>query len=83
MGLRGKVLRRWRSLGVGSALALIVVLIIGIQLGRIPFRYRRQLWQVQGAALGGLVGFGLGQLSARIGRRSPNDDSEETSKRWS
>lgn len=76
-------MRRWRSLGVGSALALIVVLIIGIQLGRIPFRYRRQIWQVQGAALGGLVGFGLGQLSARMGRRFPYSDSEELStKPW-
>lgn len=43
---------------------------------------RRQIWQVQGAAIGGWVGFVLGQLSARMGRRSPNDDSEETSKRW-
>ncbi len=68
---------------MGSALTLIVVLIIGFQFGRIPFRYRRQLWQVQGAALGGLVGFGLGQLSARMGRRFPYSDSEEVStKRW-
>jgi len=61
---------RWRSLGWGTALALLVVLLIGIQLGRLPFRYRHSLWQLQGAALGGVIGFALGQVSARIGRRS-------------
>lgn len=60
---------RWRSLGWGTALALLVVLLIGIQLGRLPFRYRHSLWQLQGAALGGVIGFALGQVSARIGRR--------------
>ena len=50
-------------------LALLVVLLIGIQLGRLPFRYRHSLWQLQGAALGGVIGFALGQVSARIGRR--------------
>ena len=60
---------RWRSLGWGTALALLVVLLIGIQLGRLPFRYRHSLWQLQGAALGGVSGFALGQVSARIGRR--------------
>ena len=60
---------RWRSLGWGTVLALLVVLLIGIQLGRLPFRYRHSLWQLQGAALGGVIGFAVGQLSARIGRR--------------
>ena len=60
---------RWRSLGWGTALALLVVLLIGIQLGLLPFRYRHSLWQLQGAALGGVIGFALGQVSARIGRR--------------
>ena len=60
---------RWRSLGWGTVLALLVVLLIGIQLGRLPFRYRHSLWQLQGAALGGVIGFALGQVSARIGRR--------------
>lgn len=47
----------------------MLVLVIGIQLGRLPFRYRQSLWQLQGAVIGGAVGFALGQLSARIGRR--------------
>ncbi len=47
----------------------MLVLLIGIQLGRLPFRYRHSLWQLQGAALGGVIGFVLGQVSARMGRR--------------
>ena len=67
--LKSPGVSRWRSLGWGTALALLVVLLIGIQLGRLPFRYRHSLWQLQGAALGGVIGFALGQVSARIGRR--------------
>ena len=47
----------------------MLVLVVGIQLGRLPFRYRQSLWQFQGAAIGGAVGFVLGQVSARLGRR--------------
>jgi len=47
--------------GVGMALALLV----GIQLGALPWRYRRELWQAQGAALGVVVGLAIGRLSAR------------------
>ena len=67
--LKRPCVSRWRSLGWGTALALLVVVLIGIQLGRLPFRYRHSLWQLQGAALGGVIGFALGQVSARIGRR--------------
>ena len=67
--LWGPAVTRWRSLGWGTALALVLVLVIGIQLGRLPFRYRHSLWQLQGAALGGAIGFVLGQVSARVGRR--------------
>jgi hypothetical protein len=65
----GAGVTRRRSLGWGTALALVLVLLIGIQLGRLPFRYRHSLWQLQGAALGGVIGFVLGQVSARMGRR--------------
>ena len=47
----------------------MVVLLLGIQLGRLPFRHRQSLRQLQGAVLGGVIGFAVGQVSARIGRR--------------
>jgi hypothetical protein len=47
--------------GVGMALALI----LGIQLGALPWRYRRELWQAQGAAFGMVVGLAIGRFSAR------------------
>jgi hypothetical protein len=47
--------------GVGMALALV----IGIQLGALPWRYRRELWQAQGVGLGLVVGLAIGRLSAR------------------
>ena len=39
-----------------TAMGLALALVIGIQLGGIPWRYRKQLWQLQGAAIGALVG---------------------------
>ncbi len=45
----------------GMALALM----IGIQLGSLPWRYGRELWQAQGAAFGLVVGLAIGRLSAR------------------
>ena len=60
---------RQQLLGWGTALGLMVVLLLGIQLGRFPLRYRHSLWQLQGAVLGGVIGFAAGQVSARIGRR--------------
>jgi len=47
--------------GLGMALALL----IGIQLGALPWRYRRELWQAQGAAFGVVVGLAIGRLSVR------------------
>jgi|AACY02.18.fsa_nt_gi hypothetical protein len=41
------------------------MLVLGIQLGRLPIRYRRELWQVQGAAVGAVVGFLIGRATAR------------------
>lgn len=49
-----------RALGVsGVALALI----IGIQLGAVPWRYRRELWRLQGLIAGGVIGFVVGRFS--------------------
>jgi hypothetical protein len=55
-----------RSLGTG---ALVIAVVVGIQLGSIPWRYRRQIWKLQGFLLGGLVGYVVGRLSAA----SPDD----------
>ena len=33
-----------------TAIGLALAVVIGIQLGGIPWRYRKQLWQLQGAA---------------------------------
>ncbi|EDY38181.1 hypothetical protein CPCC7001_1060 [Cyanobium sp. PCC 7001] len=56
-----------RSFGAG---AVVVAVLVGIQLGSIPWRYRRQIWQLQGFLLGGLAGYVVGRLS-RAGASSP------------
>jgi sulfite exporter TauE/SafE len=57
--------------GVGT---LVIALVVGIQLGRIPWRYRRQIWQLQGFLLGALAGYVLGRLSDS----SPADSTPPT-----
>lgn len=49
-----------RNLGAG---ALVIAVVVGIQLGSIPWRYRRQIWKLQGFLLGGLVGYVVGRMS--------------------
>jgi len=44
---------------------MALALLIGIQLGALPWRYRRELWQAQGAAFGVVVGLAIGRLTAR------------------
>ena len=55
--------------GAGSvaAVGLALAVVIGIQLGGIPWRYRQQLWQLQGAAIGAVVGYLVGRLRAGKG----------------
>ena len=43
--------------------ALLVVLLVGIQLGGVPWRYRKQLWQLQGAIAGAVAGYLVGRWS--------------------
>lgn len=50
----------------GSRLALLSLLaafVVGIQLGAIPWRYRKQLWQLQGALVGAVIGYLVGRVS--------------------
>lgn len=55
-----------------SLIGLLVVLVVGIQLGSIPWRYRRQMHQLQGGAVGVVLGF----LVGRIWRSSEKTFSE-------
>ena len=49
-----------------AAVAIGLAVIIGIQLGGIPWRFRRQMWQLQGALMGAALGFVVGRLSASL-----------------
>ena len=64
----GRFPRLSGSAGVGMALALL----IGLQLGGLPWKFRRELWQAQGLVVGALVGFAIGRLSS--GHSSRRDD---------
>lgn len=45
-----------------SLIGLLVALVVGIQLGSIPWRYRRQMYQLQGGAVGVVLGFLVGRI---------------------
>lgn len=65
---RGGVLR---FIGGGGLLVgLVLAVLIGLQLGAMPWRFRRQMFQLQGALAGGLVGFVVGFGMGRS-RRDP------------
>jgi hypothetical protein len=51
-----------RQGGLTIAIPLLLAVIIGMQLGAIPWRYRRQIWLLQGFAAGALVGYLAGRL---------------------
>ncbi|MBW4532232.1 MAG: hypothetical protein KME02_16235 [Aphanothece saxicola GSE-SYN-MK-01-06B] len=53
-------------IGGGLLLVLVVTLVVGLQLGALPWRFRKQMWQLQGALAGGAVGMVVG---VAIGRR--------------
>ena len=50
---------------IGMGLAEGLALIVGLQLGALPWRFRREIWQVQGALLGLAVGVVIGRFSVR------------------
>ena len=58
--------------GVG---VLVIALVVGMQLGSIPWRYRRQIWQLQGFLLGALAGYVLGRLGS--GGQSEDDQPKK------
>ena len=54
---------------IGLGLAVMLALMIGVQLGAMPWRFRREIWQLQGA----VVGVALGVLIGRFSARGPDD----------
>ena len=64
----------WLVPKVGLA-GLLLALLLGIHLGAIPWRYRREIWQLQGLVLGSAIGYVVGRFSRSVG--SPNDSSDD------
>lgn len=62
--------------GSGLAVTLTLAVVVGLQLGAIPWRFRREMWQLQGAAAGGIVGYLVGWSVARGGRRESEEGGE-------
>ncbi|EAQ74076.1 MULTISPECIES: hypothetical protein [unclassified Synechococcus] len=60
----------WGMGGGGLVVGLTLAVLIGLQLGAMPWRFRRQMFQLQGALAGGLVGFVVGWGVGRS-RRPP------------
>jgi hypothetical protein len=50
---------------LGLPLAIALSLLVGLQLGALPWRYRREMLQIQGGLVGLGIGFALGRLTAR------------------
>ncbi len=50
---------------IGLGLAVMLALMIGVQLGAMPWRFRREIWQLQGAVVGVALGVLIGRFSAR------------------
>lgn len=62
-------------LGLGMVVGLGLALLMGIQLGALPWRFRRELWQAQGALLGLGVGIAIGRLTGpRAGSSASGKD---------
>jgi hypothetical protein len=60
---------------VALAVGLVLVLLVGIQLGTLPWRMRRHMFRLQGALVGGLVGYVVGYLAGRVSFRPEGDSS--------
>lgn len=57
----------------GGALAITIslALLVGLQLGGLPFRMRRDFLRLQGALVGGLVGVLVGYVVGRTSSEPP------------
>jgi hypothetical protein len=55
----GRLLRARRGV---AWLAVAAALVVGLQLGGLPWRYRKQLWQLQGVLVGAALGYLIGRL---------------------
>jgi hypothetical protein len=56
-------------IGGGLLLVLAFTMVVGLQLGAMPWRFRRELWQVQGGLGGGAAGLVVGYALGRSHRR--------------
>ncbi len=57
------------SIGAGTVLVLAATLAVGLHLGSMPWRFRMQLWQLQGALTGGVAGMVVGYALGRSHRK--------------
>ncbi len=55
-----------KPIAASLVLVVVVTLLVGLQLGAVPWRFRRQMLQLQGALAGGAVGMVVGYA---LGRR--------------
>ena len=62
--------------GSGLAVTLALAVVVGLQLGALPWRFRKEIWQLQGAVAGGLVGYLVGWSVARSSRRETEQSGE-------
>jgi len=62
--------------GSGLAVILTLAVVVGLQLGAIPWRFRREMWQLQGAVAGGFIGYLVGWSVGRGGRREQEPGGE-------
>jgi hypothetical protein len=68
VGQSGGAPRRSPADGLSSSLgagALVIAVVLGIQLGSIPWRYRRQIWQLVGYVVGRLRAADPGEQNQR------------------
>jgi hypothetical protein len=50
---------------IGVGLAMALTLVVGLQLGAAPWRFRREIWQVQGGLVGLAIGIAIGRFSVK------------------
>jgi hypothetical protein len=56
-----------------AGLSVAVALLVGLQLGGLPWRYRKHLWQLQGLLLGAALGYLIGRLERSDSRPTQPD----------